>query len=112
MQLIDAGSIDRNLVLLGKAEVAGNHLRIVSWHLVIHQLSPEGYLHPLKSEFRGLWHSFRVCAQIQVPVGHTNAQLLLSGDGQPGAYSGSYGGTEKFTAGNLEHQKPFEERSC
>jgi hypothetical protein len=107
VQPIDAGPVDRNLKLLGKAEVAGNHCRIVKRHLVIHELSPEGYLYSLKSEFRGQRYSLRVCAQVQVPVSHTNAQHLLSGVGQPRAYAHSNGGTYKFTAGNLEQQKPL-----
>ena len=61
-------------------------------------MQPEGYLNPVKSEFRGQRHSLRACAQVQVSVSYTNAQRLLPGDGPPGAYAGSYSGTEKSTA--------------
>ena len=80
VQLIDAGSVNRKLILLGKAEVAGNHFRIVRGHLAIHELSPERYLDRIESELGRQRQRLRVGAQVQVPVCHTNAQLFFLGE--------------------------------
>ena len=90
MQLVDAGSVDRDLILFGQAEVAGYHFRIVRRQLAVYKLASERHLHPFETELGGQRQRVRVGAQVQIPVRHTNAQLLFFGKGYLRTEAGRY----------------------
>jgi len=84
VQHVDAGPVDRDLVLRRKFKPARDGSRIIGRQFAVGHLAAKRNLHAIESQLRRQRDRLRIRAELQVPVGHADAEPRARRPKQPG----------------------------